>query len=105
MHSADIAALKPEAKAVTINVAKLRKVEWSRISGSAGALYFVVALTRLDAASGWYTFLQQEESEPVENWKEDNVDLDPGDACIWLGESVGKPGEGEGGLMLVVMFR
>lgn len=104
-HSAEVTALKTEVKPTTINVARLRKIDWSRISGSPGLLYFVVALTPLDPSSGWYRFLQQDASQSEEEWEEETVRLDPGDAFIWRGECLGKPGDGEGGLMLVVTFR
>lgn len=90
---------------MTIVTARLRKIDSPRISGTLGLVYLVVAQTKLIASSGWYTYLRRDDAQSSEQWKEDVVRLEAGDDFAWRGEYMGKPSHGEGGLMLVIMFR
>lgn len=101
----ELATLSSVTTPVSINVAKLRKLDSSRMTGTTGSLYFTIALTRLDSTSGWYSFFREDTPSLPLAAREEVLCLDPGDAILWRGECVGKAGEGEGGLMLVITFR
>ena len=73
-------------------------------AGKAGEVYFAIALTDLNAANGLFVSSTTPQHPPNEQ-AEEQLTLRAGEGIIWEGNSVGKPGDEEGGIFLVIQYR
>ena len=99
--------INPGVRPVSVNVGMFHKprVETGmKPAGKAGEVYFAIALTDLNKANGLFV-LSKTTPNPSTDQAEERLTLKPGDGVIWEGNSVGKFGDGEGGIFLVIKYR
>ena len=94
-----ITRINPTARLVSVNVGiiyKPRKEIGMTPADRAGEVYFAIALTDFNVANGLLILSEQ---------AEDPLTLKAGEGMIWDGNSVGKPRDGEAGILLVIQYR
>ncbi|KAK4904463.1 hypothetical protein LTR49_026094 [Elasticomyces elasticus] len=103
-HGHQVAELKAGAQPLSINVCRFVKLGQpvSRISGVAGEIYFVTALTPLKEETGMFAL--RHDGSDSHSFAE-VPDLDVGDAVIWSQENASRKSFGEGGLMQSLQLR
>ncbi|KAK0302546.1 hypothetical protein LTR01_008682 [Friedmanniomyces endolithicus] len=95
--------LKPGAKRRSDAIAKFRSAP--RLPSFPHVL-LLIALTKLDKTNGSFSFVEvpEDKSIPRSEWKEEELVAEPGEGYMWRGDCERKPGDGDGGIMLLVMY-
>merc|ERR1712070_244416 len=102
-HSQVVAEIKPGVSLASINVCQFNHTDKpaSRIVGTSGEVYVVIALTTLDERSGMFAFAATEDDK----LKEETPVLEVGDAVVWTEQNSGCRSPGGGGYMQVMIYR
>ena len=75
-------------------------------AGKAGEVHLAIALTDLSVANGLFVlFKAQALQDHSTDQGEEQLILKAGEGVIWEGDSIGTPGNGEGGIFLVIQYR
>ena len=98
-----IKQLKPGAQLRRQGVGRFRENPTLR---SSPEVFLYIALTKLDKSNGMFSFLvpPEDKSTPENEWKEEEVDMKPGEGLMWRGDCVRKSGGGYGGIMLITQY-
>lgn len=68
----------------------------------------IVALSALSPNNGMLIFCrppEEEHSVMHSGWQEEEITLEAGDAVIWRGECLAKRGNGDGGVILLILYQ
>lgn len=95
--------LKPGVKRCAQAIAQFRPNP--ALTSSSRVLLFI-ALTKLDKTNGMFSFVEVPEDSaiPRNEWKEEEVVIEPGEGIVWRGDCARKAGVGDGGVMLIVRY-
>lgn len=78
-------------------------------SGKKGEIFVTVALTELNARTGWFVFLEGSHKSPPKfasksEWRKMNLDLSIGDALVWQGDLAYLHSAGGGGKFMTLVY-
>ncbi|TKA60987.1 hypothetical protein B0A55_13153 [Friedmanniomyces simplex] len=95
--------LKPGARRRSQAIAQFRPNP--PLASSSQVLLFI-ALTKLDKTNGMFSFIEvpEDNSIPRSEWKEEEVAMEPGEGVMWRGDCERRIGDGDGGIILIILY-